>query len=131
MIKNAISTDGTPVKVNPYSMEMLDSVASEHMFQDIILQRINVYYQSYDYVKKHEEFDSFIKEIESKPELKKIACKIDDIVSFKETECFDAGYKTGMADLMMALTLNSLQVINTQVVDFEAIGERREASKND
>lgn len=130
MIKSAITNEGTPVKVNPFSIEILDNAANEHMFQDILLNRIHTYYYSYEYMKTHEEFAALTNEIEAKaPEFKKAICKLDDIVVSKETECFDAGYKAGMADLMTALTLNNLQIINTQLVDMKAIDERRRAAE--
>ncbi|KKS11423.1 MAG: hypothetical protein UU63_C0006G0013 [Candidatus Uhrbacteria bacterium GW2011_GWF2_41_430] len=125
-IKSAITTEGTPIKIIPYSPEMLTMECGQNAFQDILSNRIQSYYGSYQYVKQHEEFSALTNEIESKaPEFKKAITRIDDIVVSKETECFDAGYRAGMADLMTALTLNDLQIINTEYADMKAMNDRR------
>ncbi len=47
----------------------------------------------------HEEFNTLVDEVESKaPDVKKVLGEIHDLVTAKEREAFDAGYKDGMAD---------------------------------
>ena len=125
-IKLAIHDSGIPIKIIPFSPEMLTMNSKEGAFQDIFIARIQTYYNSHDYFKKHEEFTALIDQIEGKaPEFKKIMCKIQDMVVFKEGQCFDEGYKAGMVDLMTALTFNDLQITQTQLVDCEAIDKQR------
>lgn len=127
-IKSAVTTEGTPIKIIPYSPEMLACMYGKEAFQDILINRIQTHFDSHDYVKAHEEFTALCSEVEDRvPETKSIMNKIDSAVVAKETECFDAGYRAGMADLMTALTFNSLQIINTQIVDMKAIDEKRKA----
>ena len=131
MIKNATS-EGMPIRIIPFSPEMLVMQCEQHEFQDILINRMGTFYNSHVYVKMHEEFSALIDELEAKaPDLKGTIIKIDDITASKEVECFDAGYKAGVADLMTALTFNDLQITQTQLVDMEAIAKRREALKHD
>jgi hypothetical protein len=107
---------------------MLAMIGNEQAFQDILSVRIQALYNSYKYVKTHEEFKVLIDEIENKaPEFKKVIGKIDDIVVFKETESFAEGYKAGIADLMITLTFNDLQITQTQLIDCEAIDKKRQS----
>lgn len=121
-IKSAIHDSGIPIKIIPFSPEMLTNVRKEDAFQDVLLTRINTHFNSYKYMKLHEEFETLISELENgAPEFKEAIAQIDDIVVSKETQCFDEGYKAGMIDLMTALTFNDLQITQTQLVDCEAI----------
>ena len=129
IIKSATTTEGMPIKIKPFSPEMLATECGKDAFQDILSNRIQAFYDSYRYMKQHEDFRALYSEIVSKdPELKKLMNKIDSLVVAKETDCFDAGYKAGMADLMTALTLNNLQITQTSMIDMEAIDSQRRAS---
>ncbi|NJD02050.1 MAG: hypothetical protein FIA99_05520 [Ruminiclostridium sp.] len=129
-IKSAITTEGMPLKIIPFSAEMITNVCDDEAFQNILCCRMQTYYDSFEYKKTHEEFRFAYSEIEANnPELKKPMLKVDGLVVTKEVQCFDAGFKAGMADLMTALTFNDLQIINTQLCDMKAIAEKREAAK--
>ena len=131
-IKSAIHDSGIPIKIIPFSPEMLAINSKEDAFQDILTTRIQTYYNSHDYFKKHEKFTALIDQIAGKAlELEKVTNEIQDMVVSKEGACFDEGYKAGMADLMTALTFNDLQITQTQLVDCEAIDRQREALTND
>ena len=123
-IKTVINDSGIPSKVIPFSSEMLTNNCREDAFQDILVTRMETHNLSYKYVKLHEEFKSLMDQIKNaSPEFDKIVSKIDDVVISKEIQLFDAGYKAGMADLMTALTLNYLQITQTELVDREALYE--------
>ena len=130
-IKSAVTSEGMPVKIKPFSVETLASECKKDAFQDILCIRIQSYYESHEYMKKQEEFDAIYDEVEGKAPGLKALFRLHDLVTEKEVECFDAGYKAGMNDLMTALTLNNLQIINTEIVDMKAVDARRREANAD
>lgn len=124
-IKSAIHSTGIPIKIIPFSPEMITSAFNHVAFQDILSARINALFNSHVYIEKHKEFKDILNDIETKtPEFKKAINEIDDIVVSKEIQCFDAGYEAGMTDLMTALTFNDLQITHTQLINLRATDEQ-------
>lgn len=130
-IKSAISDSGIPIKIIPFSPEMIANVSHSDAFQDVLCNRSQTHCKSHEYLEMHEKYKALTDQIEDNaPEFKTVMLKIDDMVVAKEVQCFDAGYMAGMADLMTALTFNDLQITNVGIVDFEAIDEQRKAVEN-
>jgi len=131
-IKSAVHESGIPIKIRPFSFEMLDLYQDDDMISEIVCNRIEKYYKTCKYVKLQEKFTTLCNEIESvAPDCKKVMDAIDNIVVDKEVDCFEAGYQAGIADLMTVLTFNELQITHTQIVDMEAINGKGQESKND
>lgn len=132
LIKTAILESGIPVKIRPFSFEMLGLYEDDDMISEIVCNRIGKHYKTCEYVKLHEKFTALCSEIESAaPDCKKAMSEIDNIVVDKEVDCFEAGYHAGAEDIMTALTFNDLQITHTQAVDMEAINIYRRESKAD
>jgi hypothetical protein len=124
-IKSAIHDSGIPIKIKPFSLDVLDMNKNDDAFYEIESYRMERYFKTCEYVKLHEEFEALYDEIKNvMPECEKILGKIDDVVIGKEVECFEAGYQAGMADLMVTLTFNNLNITQTEVTDFKAINKQ-------
>lgn len=116
-IKSAITDTGYPVKVIPFSPEVLIDCFKDNQFQDIRLVRLGSFYDSSGYIETDKEFKKLVDEVKcSAPEPKKAINKIHDVVSRKELQFYEEGYKAGMLDLMTALIFNDAQITHTQLV---------------
>lgn len=107
----------------PYRITSIVEKAKDEKMQDVLCCRKQMYEKTDEYINSNNKIISYIEAIRelnknnNPKDMNEVTNKLQDEIYNHEVNNFDAGYRAGMTDLLIAMTFNELNITDAKVMN--------------